>query len=223
MLKRGGKKAQGMSTSTIILLVLGIAILVILIFGFTQGWGKIAPWLSKDNADSIKNTCTASSITGGEFEYCSKIQELKSEGETIKTSCAILATVSEFEKYGIEESDFDCIQHCAELEINGNNGEIKEASKKITSCSEITDSDDCNNPLRGCKWISNVCEDVSESQVLKECSEFLNQEDCISVGCDWVDGKCGGGSQSVSTEANAYDVSLLADDLDSGQRCLITK
>lgn len=52
------KKAQGMSTSTIILLILGIVILVILILGFTLGWDKIAPWMQEKQQFSItKEVC----------------------------------------------------------------------------------------------------------------------------------------------------------------------
>ncbi len=222
MLERGNKKAQGMSTSTIILLVLGIAILVILIIGFTQGWGQIAPWLSQDNVDQIKNACMASATTGGDTNFCYKTQDLKFEGEEVETTCAILAVVDEFEKYGIEESDFDCKQNCNNLEINGKTGEIKEVSQNIGACSDILTSDDCTL-LRGCKWINDACIDAPKSQGLKECSEFSNSDDCIEVGCDWENSECLGSSQSISNEEGAYDVSLLANDLGSGQRCLIMK
>ena len=35
------KRGQSMSTNTIILIILGVVVLVVLIMGFTQGWGTL--------------------------------------------------------------------------------------------------------------------------------------------------------------------------------------
>ena len=35
------KKAQNLSITTIILIILGVVVLVVLIIGFTQGWGSV--------------------------------------------------------------------------------------------------------------------------------------------------------------------------------------
>jgi len=43
------------TTQSIVGSVLGIAILIVLVLGFTMGWDKIAPWLSRDNVDNIVN------------------------------------------------------------------------------------------------------------------------------------------------------------------------
>ena len=39
------KRGQGLSTNAIILIVLGVVVLVVLIGGFTIGWGQMAPWI----------------------------------------------------------------------------------------------------------------------------------------------------------------------------------
>jgi hypothetical protein len=65
------KRGQGMSTSTIILLILGLIILVVLVLGFALGWNKIAPWLSSNNVDSVKNSCSTACSTGSQFSFCS--------------------------------------------------------------------------------------------------------------------------------------------------------
>jgi len=70
------KRGQGMSTNTIILLILGIVILVVLIVGFTVGFGKIAPFLSGSNVDNIVTACTAACATGGTFDFCETLREL---------------------------------------------------------------------------------------------------------------------------------------------------
>jgi hypothetical protein len=64
-------KGQDLSTSTIILIILGIAVLVILIIGFTIGWQKVVPWLSSNNVDTIVNQCQASCTTSDTYGYCS--------------------------------------------------------------------------------------------------------------------------------------------------------
>ena len=51
------KKAQGLSTNAIVLIILGIIFLVVLIIGFSFGWEKIAPWLPQDEFNIIKDEC----------------------------------------------------------------------------------------------------------------------------------------------------------------------
>jgi len=70
------KRGQGMSTNTIILLILGIIILVVLVLGFALGWDKIAPWLSKENVSTIVNQCEIACATGDTFGYCTKERTL---------------------------------------------------------------------------------------------------------------------------------------------------
>ena len=85
------KRGQGLSTNAIILMVLGVIVLVILIAGFIVGWSKIAPFLSKNNVDTIANQCSASCATNSQYDYTGKIMELN-DGETkIKTTCEILS------------------------------------------------------------------------------------------------------------------------------------
>jgi hypothetical protein len=77
MINLKNKRGQGLSTQAIILIVLGIAVLVVLIIGFTIGWGNIAPWLSGDNVDTIANQCQAACSTMGVYDFCTKPRELK--------------------------------------------------------------------------------------------------------------------------------------------------
>ena len=51
------KKGQELSTTTVILLILAVLVLVFLILGFSVGWSKINPFLSKSNVDSISDAC----------------------------------------------------------------------------------------------------------------------------------------------------------------------
>lgn len=71
------KRAQGLSTSTTILLILGVVILVVLILGFTIGWNKVAPWISKNNVDSLRNTCEIACSGDSIYGYCLETRDLK--------------------------------------------------------------------------------------------------------------------------------------------------
>jgi len=88
------KKAQGLSTNTIILIILGIVVLVVLILGFTMGWANIAGWITpSNNVQSLVDKCTISCNTNQKFSYCFEKKDLKSEDENIKdTTCYILST-----------------------------------------------------------------------------------------------------------------------------------
>lgn len=87
------KKAQGMSISTIILLILGLVILVVLILGFTMGWSKLLPWISTNNIDTIKTSCgTACSMTN-QYDFCSVKRTVKDGvNDKFEASCQDLAT-----------------------------------------------------------------------------------------------------------------------------------
>lgn len=104
------KRGQGMSTNTIILLILGVVILVVLILGFTMGWSKFAFWLSSDNVQEIKTQCSIACSTGNDYGFCSKERTLKTDdGDFPEVTCDILsADVEEgaediYGKYGIEK------------------------------------------------------------------------------------------------------------------------
>jgi len=77
-------RGQGMSTSTIILLILGIVILVVLILGFTLGWNKLAPWISSNNVDTISTSCTAACSTSSSYDFCLSKKDLKADDVTLK-------------------------------------------------------------------------------------------------------------------------------------------
>ena len=86
------KKAQGLSVSTIILIVLGIVVLVALILGFTVGWQGMKDWIYKsNNVGDVKSHCDVACTTGNKYSYCFEERELKTEDETLKeVSCYTL-------------------------------------------------------------------------------------------------------------------------------------
>ncbi|MEK6832513.1 MAG: hypothetical protein AABY32_00570 [Nanoarchaeota archaeon] len=100
------KRAQGMSTSTIILLILGLVILVVLILGFTLGWNKIAPWINSNNLETIKTSCIAACSTGSTYDFCSVSRDIRDGvNDKFGATCQQLATDATLKarNYGIEE------------------------------------------------------------------------------------------------------------------------
>lgn len=143
------KRGQGMSTNTIILLILGIVVLVVLILGFTMGWDKIAPWISSNNVDTIVTSCEAACAINGAYDFCMAGRDLKAEdGKLKEVTCNYLAEKQLL--YGINKcSSISCgvvlveavviedlDSHCA-----GNEGKVIQALIEDTLesriCSEI--------------------------------------------------------------------------------------
>lgn len=97
------KRGQDLSTSTIILIILGIVVLVVLIIGFTIGWQKLAPWLSSNNVDTIVNQCQASCATGDAYGFCSDNKTLKADdlpNKQVTGNCSYFTTPV-YAKYNI--------------------------------------------------------------------------------------------------------------------------
>jgi hypothetical protein len=104
------KKAQGLSTNAIILIVLGVVVLVILIAGFTMGWSNIAPWLSSENVGTIASSCETACSTNNIYSFCTKNRELvDAEKQKFTATCENFATEEDYKKYGIQPcSSIDC-------------------------------------------------------------------------------------------------------------------
>ena len=102
------KRGQGMSTNAIILIILGIVVLIVLILGFTMGWGKLAPWLSGNNVDTIVTACEAACLTNSIYDFCTFKRELKASDlpgdvKKVENTCEFFATEEGYELYGIQE------------------------------------------------------------------------------------------------------------------------
>jgi hypothetical protein len=114
-------KAQGMSTNTIILLVLGLIILAVLAAGFALGWSNFSNYFNKANVDDINSQCQASCTMSNKYDYCSGPKKLvDAEKKEVRTSCAVLAGESSFAVYGINPCpSIECNLACENIEING--------------------------------------------------------------------------------------------------------
>jgi len=106
------KRGQGLQVSTIILVVLGVAVLVLLAIGFIIGWQKILPWLSTNNVETIVSQCQAACATNSAYGFCTASKTLKAEdlplvnGQTVKEvsgTCKYFATTADFSKYAVSD------------------------------------------------------------------------------------------------------------------------
>ncbi len=113
------KRGQGLSTNAIVLIILGIFILVILILGFSLGWDKLLPFLSKENVNDVVQGCNLACLNGEKYDFCIQTRELiDSNGNKVETTCHLFSIADELEDYGIEECNIDCSKKlCEEIEI----------------------------------------------------------------------------------------------------------
>ena len=124
------KKAQAMSTNTIILLILGLIILVALIYGFYTGWGAFQASVGKTNVDSVVEQCKTSCTLNEKFGYCSNDVELRVQEEELKlvTSCGVLSVVPEFKRYGVAPcAKIQCSVPCESIRVNELTGVVADA------------------------------------------------------------------------------------------------
>ncbi len=72
---RGDKGAQGLSLTTIILIVLGIVVLALLVWGFSTGWSNLWEKINifgggEVNVDTVKQACILACNTNAINKYC---------------------------------------------------------------------------------------------------------------------------------------------------------
>lgn len=97
------RRGQGMSISTIILLILGLVVLVVLILGFVIGWNKLLPFLPKDNIGTVVNQCTFACTSNSVYDFCTKTIDLNlGNGTTYTDSCYNFSTNPSYSTYEIE-------------------------------------------------------------------------------------------------------------------------
>ena len=95
------KFGQGLSVNAIILIVLGMIVLVLLILGFTLGWGKILPFISSNNVENLVTSCNLACSTNNQYGFCSSKRELKADDANIKdVTCNYVSR--NLPKYGVQ-------------------------------------------------------------------------------------------------------------------------
>jgi len=141
------KKAQGMSTNTIILLILGLVLLVALIVGFSSGWTAFKDATGKTNVDQVVQECSTTCSINEKYTFCNVDKEIRLQEEDLKykTSCGVLSSVPEFKKLGVAECPkIECSVPCASIRINDLTGEkfseVKAGYHDVSSFANDVDS-----------------------------------------------------------------------------------
>ena len=97
-MKRMDKRGQEMALGTIITIVLGIAVLVFLIFGFSTGWNnlwsKVTAFGGTDtNVGTIVQACALKCSIGEKYGFCEEVRRINYADKTWEEgSCKSLST-----------------------------------------------------------------------------------------------------------------------------------
>jgi hypothetical protein len=124
------KRGQDLSTGTIILIILGIAVLVILIIGFTTGWSFFKNLISPTNVDTVIQDCASACETSQQYSFCSAERALRVNEEkfSVKTSCFVMANLPAFSKYKIQKcASISCDLTCDQIIIDSKKGTAVDA------------------------------------------------------------------------------------------------
>lgn len=113
------KKGQQMTLSTIIVIVLGIAVLVFLIFGFSTGWGNLWDKITQyggggANVDTVIKACAYACSSNSVDAFCRVSRTVNyGDGKWDKGSCYTFVKEKANVKIGIEPCG---AINCAETE-----------------------------------------------------------------------------------------------------------
>lgn len=119
------KRGQELSTTTIILLVLGVIILVVLVIGFSTKWTVFKNLISPTNVDNMVEDCNTVCELNSKYSFCSaeRLLRVNEDKLEVRTSCAVLASASNFEKYSFEECPvIECDLKCEDIVIDSKTG-----------------------------------------------------------------------------------------------------
>ena len=125
------KRGQGLSVNAIILIILGVVVLAVLIFGFTVGWQKITPFISTNNVDTIVTDCSVACVTSSQYDFCTSKRDLKAEDVELEgVTCNYLAEQESV--YGVEP--------CGAVSCDGISFAVNSLADAGTKCSETDDN-----------------------------------------------------------------------------------
>lgn len=97
-LRRIDRRGQQMTLTTLILIVLGIAVLVFLIFGFSTGWKNLIEKIGiygggSSNIDDIRKSCEVACSSESSYAFCEQNRTMK-YGESVAIGTESVTSVS---------------------------------------------------------------------------------------------------------------------------------
>lgn len=184
------KKGAEMTIGTIIVIILALVVLVVLIYGFSTGWGNLWNKLTgygggTVNVQTVVDGCRIACATGGSYDYCTKKQKVifdtnvSSARNKQEYSCLAL----ELQQVGLPSCDnVDCgsiTKGCDAwgglLRASGsclsNYGELRLDVPSYTSQNLV-----CCVPKRSCEEWKGLWTTGPTTEVQCDSSKYLSQE-----------------------------------------------
>jgi hypothetical protein len=85
------KRGQGLEVSTLILIVLGVIILVLLVLGFSMGWGnlweKVNIFQGGSSIESVIQGCKVAVSSASTYSYCNDFKKITVNGKIEYVNC----------------------------------------------------------------------------------------------------------------------------------------
>lgn len=189
MEKRMNKRGAEMTIGTIVMIILALVVLVVLIYGFTVGWGNLFQNIigfggGKVNVQTVVQSCQVSCSTQSSYDYCQRkrnvVFEEKGTGEQL--------TCKQLEGKNVGLS---CNMEC-ELGTVGKG--VCSGNLDNQVCESKNDKGKANcESLSICLWVyRNVITDpnigICALKTGSTCAEFNdNQIVCEqTIGCSWA-------------------------------------
>jgi len=100
------KRGQGLTTGTLLLIVLGIIVLVFLVYGFSVGWGNMFDRIinfggGNSNAATLASACQVACQAQDSYGYNQQRRELKLDNKVkLDVTCEMLESARTFTEEG---------------------------------------------------------------------------------------------------------------------------
>ena len=111
-----------LSVNPIIMIVLGVVVLVLLVFGSTMGWKMSGSVVLRGDVDTIEKVCNDACDTQNVYHYCTIKRQVRLDEDVLKTINTDLVNVEKYLELGDRKS-------CNEL--------LKYPKLRISDCSSI--------------------------------------------------------------------------------------
>ncbi|MCH7535753.1 MAG: hypothetical protein IH948_08440 [Bacteroidetes bacterium] len=194
------KRGQGLTVSTLIIIILAIVVLVFLVYGFSVGWGNLFDTVSnlgggKSNVGAIVTACELACNTGSQFDYERRFREIKFVGSDEKLIKISGVTCRDLEQSRSSEQD-----HC----------EYPDGS----TIADLKSKEECETTTGIIEWKPGKPQ--SNFQDVERCYDVLNsgtdqnapkhfEQVTSSVSCKmiWVDAQAGWSTPFITEKCNS--------------------
>jgi len=152
------KKAQNLSITTIILIILGLVVLVVLIIGFTKGWGSVKEFFTGGTTETqqVSTLCNLACTTEDTEAWCTQervggtCDDLAAQGKFVDCVAIICPTEECGDQPGLQGPAQVCdtgLNKMCPQDSAGNNQYVVGTFSDITSGEVCCQAECVNRPL----------------------------------------------------------------------------